>query len=426
MPHAVTFRTTNRAYRAAARLSANVRRVPLQVIPGGRTFVPRSIAAFFPSGTRLPLAYVSTQYRAVMPRSVIGVGAAVAVGTVGYLAWQWVRGPNSDVPTVRENLTEGQIVGDWRVDRLFTPGGTHTQKTPLEAWDVYIQQSQPLLDAVPGSLLNSNHANQASYDARKSVETASPFLLDPADNVSFGQVGYDSGGAFPHNIVSEVRYESNNISNPQEVPATFPVLVPGVAPLSVPQPGPLPGTWALPTPLPYSIPETVPSTEPAVRSLTEPVPSRPAVLTAVEVVVWPNGRTSQVRQPKDRKIPPRKMRETKFGAKAQVANVLIRVARELGNGIEWIEVFSDGWGYSARTSIWGQRRAGRHDTVNDRVRFLQQDGLTWSWGDFLQSLAQKVSEDIVAGVFFAALTRALGRLGQNVPYKLTGLTSGAF
>lgn len=195
-------------------------------------------------------------------------------------------------------------------------------------------------------------------------------------------------------------------------------LQPGV--LDIPEEGPIPGTVTpTPKPTPYfqpgewEFPYPRPAPEPVAEPVVNPQP-KPGVVPSIVVEVHPDGFVSPVKATNPRKTPEDK-KETKFGVHGVAGNIMVRIAIELGNGMEWIEVFSDGWGYSEAGRRW--------DTIRDRVKFLERDDLVWDWTLFMNSLAKKVAEDIVAGAFFGAITNALNKVGVNVPYKLTGLTS---
>lgn len=189
-------------------------------------------------------------------------------------------------------------------------------------------------------------------------------------------------------------------------------LSPGIG--TVPEPGPLPGTWGLPRfdPWPYTRPEypPVPTGNPAIS------PTAGAVVVQItDGKLDPN--PGGARPPRR---PPPGVRERKFGGPGAV--ILAHVARAMGEGLEWLEVFSDAFGYRRRKYGFDPVKLTSPTDAGRRAEFLWKGYGHFSWELFFKALAKKVAEDIVGGAVFRRVVRASRELGITVDYKVTGLT----
>lgn len=407
MVSSVTYRTTNRSYLSGrGRFTANINRAPLRLVQRAVRIGP----------VPMPALFQASRVRNISPVLGIIVGAATVA------AYQWASGP-STVPVVQSNLTEGDTIGDWRVDRLFTPANPpSTPKTPGETWDAYATSSQPQLDAVPGALRNQNFLTQGAYDAVKATEMGPTFALDIAvHNTLYQQHGYDMAGPFPHQIISEVRFEAKNglnVENPIPLRVNPGPAMPLPAPLSTPSPAAVSGYWGWPSPTPYGRPQVEVEVQPHTATERQ-------VQTEVEVIVTVTAsgaasatppRSGGAGKGRSRK----RMRENKFTAShAGVARVLIRAAYAMGEGIEWLEVlaYSTGFRAAGRTSL------GSNATVHmQMLQHLSEGDLQFYPDRFINALYWKLMGDLIGGVAYRSITRAAGRLGLTNVYSLTGFS----
>jgi len=397
MPPPVTFRTTTKRVK-----------VPKPAIRyhslGGHA--PRFRFANAPANlSRAPAGPVWTYGKGVAR---IGFGNAVAIGVLGYQLYQWYVAPGAQYTN---QLTPGDTFGQWEVHSTqgyLTP--PFSPKAPTETWEWYHASAIY-------SNRNKNLSSQSAYDTRKAAEAANTFT--PGDQTLYYQQGFDYTTATWHSsILTQVIFKSPGGATaplPSPAPVFYPITAPGY---DIPLPGPIPNTWGLPRPAPYTRPSWEWEPEPVTRPRQAPRNAPRGALPSVGVDVSPTGVTSRPASLKGRS--PKGTKETKFGAHGRAGYILVAAARALGEGFEWLEVLAAGFGFIHKPKYFApSTKRSRALQMADHI--AGSTAADWSWDRFHKALTKKLAEDVAGGIFFKNLTKSLGKLDIDVPYKLTGI-----
>lgn len=193
-----------------------------------------------------------------------------------------------------------------------------------------------------------------------------------------------------------------------------------------------PATDPTPEEIPWLFPQEVvrpmvaPRSQPYNRPREEPLPETvvPGVLfETIGIDVYPEGPPVVVDNPRVR--PPPKIPERKITG-VGVA-VLAYVSREMGEGVEWLEVLTDGFGFQEHRHkfftdpIYADIASGGRKTTEHwrRAQFLLGNYGTFDWKRFFRSLAKKVAEDVIAGTVLRRAVEGARQLGVDVNYKIS-------
>lgn len=163
-----------------------------------------------------------------------------------------------------------------------------------------------------------------------------------------------------------------------------------------------------PQPIVYGEPEYVPVPNPA------PRPGVSAIPTGVDI--GPDNVPVSVNNPVNR--PPSGTSETKYSGPA--VSILTFVARAMGEGVEWIEVFSDAMGFAEDRHKYFDEPLTASTEFGRRVEFLANGYGEFDIELFWEALAKKVAEDVIAGSVFRRAQKGAQELGLSTYYSLTG------
>lgn len=304
----------------------------------------------------------------------------------------------------------GSVHGAWRLDRTYSapefwlPTG--------DAYPIYTYESAPQHAAPNGLLRNENFTSFSAYSSRVASQQSGGWTLALSDNTAHWQVGYATDNpTYPYALISHARWERDD---PWTTTETIPEGTGSTTPLPAPatNPGPLPGTWNTPRQRPYSAPEYVatPRASPRLaRGESVGVPNS----HSFEVSWRPGKRATRGPMgpmgPRTPRKPPKNKREVKISGNKKAVRALIALNRLMGEGMEFIELISDGFGYRGTGSI------------RSRVEYLWEGGHEWDQQAFEKAWNQKALEDKYAGEFFSRLSEQLENLGVKAHTKVTGL-----
>lgn len=133
-----------------------------------------------------------------------------------------------------------------------------------------------------------------------------------------------------------------------------------------------------------------------------------------------------VPQTNPRKRPPPGTVEYKFSGRG--VQILSFVAQAMGEGMEWLEVLTDGFGFQNERHkfftdpIYADLATGNKQQTAwaRRLAFLQSGHGQFSFDRFFRSLYKKFLEDKIAGSVFQRAVAGADALGISTRYSLTG------